>query len=106
MTEARDVGFAIGVLVGEGHFGGDGRQPHITLRMHIRHEATLKRVAAVFTGARLYGPYHHNTRQYYQLMLRGQPLREHAVPLIRAHRDLLDDHVGSRFDEMCQRYEL
>src|SRR5262245_24853141 len=28
------IGFLLGLLVGEGHFGGDGRQPQVTLRMH------------------------------------------------------------------------
>ncbi len=31
-----------GILVGEGHFGGDGRQPQVTLRMHVDHEALFR----------------------------------------------------------------
>src|SRR2546423_1884995 len=36
------VGYLIGVLAGEGHFGGDGRQPQVTLRMHVRHEKLFR----------------------------------------------------------------
>jgi hypothetical protein len=105
-VEDREIGFAIGVLVGEGHFGGDGRQPHISLRMHSRHEKTLRRVATTFPGARLYGPYHHGGRDYYQLMIRGEPLRQEVIPLLRHHLDLFDDHVLARFTDMCERYGL
>ncbi len=36
-----DSGFLIGLLVGEGHFGGDGKAPHVIVRMHTRHERTF-----------------------------------------------------------------
>ena len=35
-------GVVIGVLIGEGSSGGDGKQPQITLRMHVRHEALFR----------------------------------------------------------------
>ena len=40
MTELSDFqrGLLLGILIGEGHFGGDGKQPHVTLRMHTRHQ--------------------------------------------------------------------
>ena len=40
MTELSDFdrGLVIGLLVGEASFGGDGKQPQVTLRMHVRHE--------------------------------------------------------------------
>jgi hypothetical protein len=28
------------------------------------------------------------------------------VPLVAAHRDLLDDYVAERFRQMCERYDL
>ena len=37
-----DKGLVAGILVGQGSFGGDGRQPQITLRMHTRHEALFR----------------------------------------------------------------
>lgn len=100
------VGFLIGLLAGEGHFGGDGRQPHVTLRMHVRHEATFRWLERVFPGGRLYGPYTHGGRSYFQWMARGVYLREHLAPLIHRHRHLLDDYVAARFDTMCRRYTI
>src|SRR5688572_30523105 len=63
-----EIGVLVGILVGEGHFGGDGRQPQVTLRMHVRHEALFLWLGAHFPGGRLYGPYHHGGRSYYQWM--------------------------------------
>lgn len=100
------VGFLIGLLAGEGHFGGDGRQPHVTLRMHTRHEATFRWLERSFPGGRLYGPYTHGGRSYFQWMARGAYLREHLAPLIHRHRHLLDDYVAARFDTMCRRYTI
>ena len=60
------LGILLGVLVGEGSFGGDGRQPAITVRMHTRHEALFRRLTEIVPGSRLYGPYHHSARSYFQ----------------------------------------
>jgi hypothetical protein len=100
------AGFLIGLLAGEGHFGGDGRQPHVTLRMHVRHEAMFHWLEQAFPGGRLYGPYTHGGRSYFQWMARGAYLREHLAPLIHRHRHLLDDYVADRFDTMCRRYTI
>lgn len=100
------VGFLIGLLVGEGHFGGDGRQPQITLRMHIRHEKLFRWLEEAFPQGRLYGPYRHGGRAYYQWMARGEFLKHALVPLIAAHLPRLDDYAASRFREMCERYGL
>jgi hypothetical protein len=100
------TGFLIGLLVGEGHFGGDGQQPQITLRMHVRHEKVFRWLQATFPEGRLYGPYHHGGRHYFQWMARGRFLQERLVPLIAAHLDTLDDHAARRFREMCDRYGL
>jgi hypothetical protein len=39
-------------------------------------------------------------------MARGRFLRETIVPLVAAHRDLLDDYVHERFRAMCDRYAI
>ena len=101
-----DRGIFVGVLIGEGSFGGDGRQPQVTLRMHTRHEALFRWLEARFPRTKVYGPYHHGGRDYFQWMARGPFLRDHLVPLVAAHRDLLDDYVAARFRRMCERYEL
>ena len=100
------TGFLLGVLVGEGHFGGDGRQPQVTLRMDIRHEKLFHWLQKTLPGGRLYGPYHHGERHYYQWMVRGRYLRDELVPLIVANLDYLDDHVRGRFLQMCERYRI
>ena len=73
-------GLIAGLLIGEGHFGGDGRYPHITLRMHVRHESLFNWLAGRFPRTRLYGPYNHDGRRYYQWMARGPALAEDVLP--------------------------
>jgi hypothetical protein len=101
-----DEGFLLGLLVGEGHFGGDGKQPHVTLRMHVRHEGLFRWIESRFPGGRLYGPYHHGGRDYFQWMARGAYLRERLLPLLRARRGAMDDYTGARFEAMCERYSI
>src|SRR6202041_2243093 len=100
-----DFGFMVGLLVGEGHFGGDGRQPQVTLRMHVRHESMFRWIERTFPGGRLYGPYDHGGRHYYQWMARGSFLRDELVPLIGSRIVAeLDAHAFLRFAEMRSRY--
>jgi len=101
-----DEGFVLGLLLGEGHFGGDGKQAQITLRMHVRHVDTFRWLQATFPEAKLYGPYLHGGRNYYQWMARGRVLRDVLVPLIERRLDRLDGHVRGRFLAMCARYRL
>lgn len=103
--EAFDQGFVIGLLVGEGSFGGDGNQPQVTLRMHIRHEALFKWLLTRFPRSRLYGPYHHGGRSYYQWMARGRALVEDLLPLLEDRLSAqLDAHAFNRFSAMKARY--
>src|SRR5262245_3101693 len=104
--DALSVGFFLGLLVGEGHFGGDGRRPQITLRMHTKHKRLFDWLTDRFPEGKLYGPYHHGGRSYYQWMVRGEYLRSAVVPLIAAHLEVLDDHARSRFEDMCLRYRI
>lgn len=100
-----DIGFLVGILVGEGHFGGDGRQPHITLRMHTDHENLFRWLERAFPGGRLYGPYHHGGRSYYQWMARGPFLRDTLVPLLDRHLSPeLDAKAHARFQAMKADY--
>jgi hypothetical protein len=95
----------IGLLIGEGSFGGDGKQPQVTVRMHTRHEAVFRWLMERFPETKLYGPYHHGGRSYYQWMARGRGLVEQVLPLLEAelHPDL-DGHAAERFQLMCERY--
>src|SRR5437016_3190464 len=106
MTElsAFDRGVVIGLLVGEGSFGGDGKQPQITLRMHTRHEAIFRWLIDRFPASRLYGPYHHGGRSYYQWMARGAVVVRALLPPREGERAPLDGHAAERFALMCERY--
>lgn len=98
-------GFLLGVLVGEGHFGGDGKQGHINIRMHIRHEPLLKWVRDRVPGSRLYGPYHHGGRSYFQLMTRGDALHNFLIPLLKSMSwETIDPYTYGRFLSMLERY--
>jgi hypothetical protein len=107
MTELTEFerGVLVGLLVGEGSFGGDGRQPQVTLRMHTRHEAIFRWLIDRFPATRLYGPYHHGGRSYYQWMARGKALVRDVLPLLdQSVLGALDDHARERFERMCERY--
>ncbi len=100
-----DAGFFVGLLVGEGSFGGDGKQPQITLRMHTRHEALFRWLIDRFPRSKLYGPYNHGGRSYYQWMARGRVLVEDVLPLLEEYLGGdLDGHAAGRLDEMLSRY--
>jgi len=106
-TGSFEIGFLLGILVGEGHFGGDGRQPHVTLRMHTDHEALFHWIEDTFPGGRLYGPYDHGGRRYFQWMARGSFLRETLLPILDRHLTAeMDEKSYRRYVEMKDRYDL
>jgi hypothetical protein len=100
-----ELGLLVGLLVGEGHFGGDGRQPQVTLRMHVRHEAIFRWLERTFPGGRVYGPYNHGGRHYLQWMARGSFLRDELAPLLDRYLSAdLDRHSYDRFQLMKAHY--
>ena len=101
-----DRGFLIGLLVGEGSFGGDGRQPQVVLRMHTRHEAIFRWLEERFPNCRLYGPYHHGGRSYYQWMARGRALVQDLLPILEAEdlRRARWPRAPSGSRPMCENY--
>ena len=100
-----EEGVIVGVLLGEGHFGGDGRQPQVTVRMHVRHEALVRWLHERIPRSRLYGPYHHGDRHYFQWMVRGAALTEDLYPLLERHvGPELDGHAHARLASMRERY--
>lgn len=102
-----EAGVVLGLLIGEGHFGGDGRQAQVTLRMHARHEPLLRWLTGRFPNARLYGPYHHGGRNYYQLMWRGTQLQYGLMPWLETLPwATLDPHSYARYRAMKERYQL
>jgi hypothetical protein len=102
-----DRGLLVGLLIGEGSFGGDGKQPQVTLRMHVRHEAIFQWLVERFPATRLYGPYHHGGRSYYQWMARGTALVRDILPVLEgASLEALDGHAAERLRTMLDRYGL
>lgn len=108
MAELSDFeqGYLLGILASGASFGGTGREPQILLRLHTRHAALLRWMERALEGSRLYGPYFHGGRAYFQWSARGSFLRQELVPLIARHAAWLDDHVRERFLDMCRRYGM
>jgi hypothetical protein len=105
--ELFQAGVLLGLLVGEGTFGGDGRQPHVVLRMHVRHESLFHWLKARFPYARLYGPYHHSGRSYYQFMWRGTQLQYGLMPWLESLPwEEIDAPSYARYRQMKERYGL
>jgi|SRR5439155_14704625 len=102
-----NAGVLVGVLLAAGHFGGDGRQAQITLKMHIDHSALFAWIERHFPGGRVYGPYHHGGRHYYQWMARGEYLQDVLVPILDEHLTTeLDASAAQRYLTMKERYRL
>lgn len=100
-----DRGVVCGLLLAQGSFGGDGRQPQVTLRMHVRHERLLRWLVQRFPRSRLYGPYHHGDRSYFQWMARGRVLVEDVLPVLESViTPDLDEPAAQRLAEMQANY--
>ena len=103
--DARDQGLVAGILLSQGSFGGDGKQPQITLRMHTRHEALFRWLMERFPRTKLYGPYHHGERSYFQWMARGQALVQDVLPVLEVTITAeVDGYAASRLAEMREQY--
>jgi hypothetical protein len=101
----REIGIVAGLLVAEGSFGGDGRQPQITLKMHVRHERLLRWLVERFPRTKLYGPYEHGDRVFFQWMARGRALVQDVLPVLEAAGfSELDAHAAERLARMRERY--
>jgi hypothetical protein len=77
------LGYAMGLVVGEGSFTGDRQQPSLEIRTHRRDLEPLEDVRRVL-GGRIFGPYAHGARHLYVYMLRGGELKA-AVPVLQEH---------------------
>ena len=99
----REQGIVVGLLVTQANIGGDGKAPHVILKMHVRHERLLRWLADRFPRSRLYGPYHHGDRHFFQWVARGPGLVMDVLPLLEAAAEL-DGHAAERISAMTENY--
>lgn len=105
MLSDTERGLAAGILLSDGSFGGDGRQPHLILRKHVRHEQLVRWLADRFPSSKLYGPYTHGDRSYFQWVSRGRGLVAEVLPVIEPLiTPDLDAHAAGRIAEMREDY--
>ena len=101
----REIGIVAGLLATQGSFGGDGKQPQISLKLHTRHEPLLRWLVERFPRTRVYGPYHHGEREFVQWMARGRALVEDVLPVLeQAGFEGLDPYAAERLGLMRERY--
>lgn len=106
-----EAGLILGLLIGEVHFGGDRRQPHVVLRMHAKHKALFDWIHQRLPMGKLYGPYTYvyksddKPRTFYQLMFRGDALREGLLPLLDAYDwGAIAPEIYARYQKMLAKY--
>jgi hypothetical protein len=77
------LGYAMGLLVGEGSFTGDRQQPSLEVRLHRRDLEPLEHLQRTL-GGRIFGPYSRGGRNLYAYMLRGRELKA-ALPILQQY---------------------
>ena len=83
LVDAFELGYAMGLIVGEGSFTGDRHQPSLELKVHRRDLQSLAPLQRIL-GGRVFGPYSHGGRNLYAYMLRGRELKN-ALPILQEH---------------------
>lgn len=73
MTEY-EKGFIVGLIVGEGCFGGDKQNPGVFIRLHADDPEPLNFVKERL-GGKIYGIYERQGRRFWDYILRGMELR-------------------------------
>jgi hypothetical protein len=94
-------GIVAGLLIGEGHFGVDGRRAHVVVGMHVRHEPLLRWLVRLFPRTVLYGPYHYRGRHFMRWTARSEGLVCDLLPAIEPVLQTgIDPHVLERLERM------
>lgn len=96
-----DLGYIMGIIVSEGSFTGDWRNPCLQIKLHQRDIAVLEFLQSAL-GGKIYGPYHHGDRHYSMWMLRGDDL-DQAVDLFIRH--LPPSHRRAQFLSWLVKYK-
>ena len=100
MNDDFQLGYAMGILVSQGSFTRDRKQPAVQVKLHTRDEGILDFLFERF-GGRIYGPYIHGERNYKIWLLRGDDLT-YAVETFRVH--LPPSHKREQFEAWYVRY--
>ncbi len=95
-----DLGYIMGIVVSEGSFTGDWRNPCLQIKLHQRDVAVLEFLQRTL-GGKIYGPYHHGDRHYSMWLLRGHEL-DRAVSLFVHH--LPASHRRTQFLAWIAKY--
>ena len=110
ITTEFDAGFVVGLLVGEGHFGGDWKQPQVVISMTDRHRQVFAWLLATFPGSRVNGPYRNaglGKLSVYRWMARGPFLRQSLVPYLDQYMSpTRDEYSFGRYQAMKEQYGL
>ena len=82
--------------------GAVGKDPAV----RFGHVPIFRWLIARFPDTKLYGPYHHGGRSYFQWMARGPALVRDVLPWLEDafSSTTIDEHAASRFALMCERY--
>ena len=94
------LGYAMGIIVGEGSFTGDRQQPSLEVKVHRRDLEPLENLKHLL-GGRIFGPYSRQGRTSYSYMLRGRELKD-ALPLL--HQHLPSSWKRVQFEAWCAKY--
>jgi hypothetical protein len=102
------LGYAMGLIVGEGSFTGDREQPSLEVRLHRRDLEPLEHLQRTL-GGRIFGPYARGGRNLYAYMLRGRELKA-ALPIIQQYlpnswKRLQYQEWRTRYADMLDRPE-
>ncbi len=94
------LGYALGLIVGEGSFTGDRRQPSLEVKLHRRDPEPLEHLRRTF-GGKIFGPYARAGRSLFVYMLRGEALRA-ALPILHEH--LPDSWKRHQYEQWRLKY--
>ena len=101
------IGYLMGLIVGEGSFTGDLRAPVLAVQLHENDPLPLLALQRVL-GGRIYGPYHYrqkdgSERHAIKWLLRGRAL---AALLPAIHRHLPPSRKREQFELWLMKYRL
>jgi hypothetical protein len=94
------LGYAMGIIVGEGSFTGSGVVPVLSVKLHARDPVPLQALRALLGGL-AFGPYRHGGRHYFVYRLGGAELRR-ALPLFDVY--LPPSYRREQYDDWRRRY--